>query len=71
MNIEINGLSKTQMQIADFLWTCESNEEVQMLIDIYGHNAIIVRDMMIAAALDDIDDLSIAEEVINNIKGIV
>lgn len=51
--MEINGLSKRQCQIADALWQCDSSEEVDDVINEYGSDAELVRELILAAAIDD------------------
>lgn len=54
--IEIRGFSPEQMILADLMWLCETQEEVQALVDTFA-GADVVRDMLIAASLDDVVEI--------------
>ena len=57
--IQIEGLSPKQHIIADQLWECETEREVQMLFEVFPvSEVILVKEMMLAAALDQITDTS-------------
>lgn len=61
--IHIEGLSAKQHIIADQLWECETEREVQMLFEVFPvSEVILVKEMMIAAALDQISETDIAAE---------
>jgi len=61
MTITLEGLSKQQYQIADLLWSCESQEQVeqikQNLPPAYKQDAEVVHQLMIAAVMDQYDDI--------------
>ncbi len=63
MTIELTGLTKQQHQIADMIWNCESEQDVERLINNlprqYKQDAVVIHQLMIAAVMDqhmDIDD---------------
>ena len=60
--ITITGLNARQVQMADILWNCKTSEQVQACITLWGTDAIIVRDMLIAGALDETDRVETAKE---------
>lgn len=71
--MEIQGLTPLQKSIADLLWGLDTLEDVdsiiQMLPDDMRGTAVVVRELMIAAALDDnCGDLSLAKSVLDSVK---
>ncbi len=62
MSITLTGLSKQQYQIADMIWNCESQEDVERLIRNlpaqYKRDAVTVHTLMIAAVLDQHEDIT-------------
>jgi hypothetical protein len=66
MNIELYNLNDTQCVIADFLWEVETNEDLQAIIDVFGEREVLVlQDMMLAAALDEVEDVAAAAQVLS------
>jgi hypothetical protein len=71
--IQIEGLSPTQVALANRLWTLEDTDEVNNFIDSLPRRlrgqARVVRDMMIAAALDQYEGpTDLAKHVIDSVK---
>lgn len=64
MSIEIHGLSPEQMKIADMIWQAETMGDVDRIVILYGPDAVIARDMIIAAFYDDELDTDIAKLVL-------
>lgn len=60
--------NKHQHMIADLLWDATSLEQVDAIINTFGQDAIMVRHLMIAAYLDEINTTDLAEEVINRVR---
>ncbi len=56
MTIELRGLTRQQSQIADLLWNCDSQEDVQRMIAAmptgYREDAVVIHQLMIAAVMD-------------------
>lgn len=56
MTIELRGLTRQQSQIADLLWSCESQEDVERMISAmpagYREDAVVIHQLMIAAVMD-------------------
>jgi 23S rRNA C2498 (ribose-2'-O)-methylase RlmM len=54
--ITIQGLTKQQRQIADMIWSCDTQEDVDRLIQnlpkSYNKDAVVIHQMMIAAVMD-------------------
>lgn len=67
--IAIDGLTKNQRIIADFMWNrCHTQRDVEAVLHHYGKDARIVYEMMTAASLDQYMATDLAEEVIDYIK---
>ncbi len=62
MTIELHGLTRQQYQIADLLWSCDSQEAVeqlkQSLPEAYKRDAETIHQMMIAAVMDQYEDIT-------------
>ena len=69
--MEIHGLSPFQRELADTLWDCQDENEVQAVIDEFGNPAVTVYQLMIAAHYDDqiqsYEDIDLAKEVLDNL----
>ncbi len=69
MSIELHGLSKQQYQIADMIWSCDSQEDVDKLINnlppAYKKDAVVIHQLMIAAVMDQYT------EITDDVKAIV
>ena len=62
--MEIQFKTNEQKRIADLLWACQSQQEVNIVIRAFGVQAQIVKEMMIAATYDDIEDVALAQQVL-------
>ena len=55
--ITIENLSPRQAQIAEILWNCQTEQECDNFInglpDVFRRDAVVVKEMIIAAAFDD------------------
>lgn len=56
-----------QHAIADLLWAAQTEEEVAEIVSTYGRVAVVVRELMIAAALDEVNRTDLAQEVLRNL----
>lgn len=64
--IHIEGLSAKQHIIADQLWECETEREIQMLFEVFPvSEVLLVKEMLVAAALDQITDTDLAEDYLS------
>jgi hypothetical protein len=54
-------MTELQMRIVDLLWSCQSQEEVNVVLRVFGIDAYIVREMMLAEVYDDIDNVALAQ----------
>lgn len=64
MSVKIQGFTQSQSKLADMIWQSESMEEVAELVKQHGVDAIIARDMIIAAFIDDENDTGLAAKVL-------
>ena len=71
--ITLEGLSQQQMQIAEMLWKCNSLEDVDRLVrnmpPAYRQDAVLVKELLIAAGLDDVQETELAERALVDIFG--
>lgn len=56
MTISLEGLTQQQYQIADLLWNCDSQQQVEALLASmpaqYKQDAVSIHQLMIAAVMD-------------------
>ena len=62
--MEIQFRTAEQRRIADLMWACQTNEEVNVLLRAFGLEAYIVREMMVAATYDEVEDVALAQQVL-------
>ena len=59
--IDIQGLSKQDVQICKLLWNCDSLEAVDAMVaampPAYKQRAVVMRELMTAAQLDMVKDI--------------
>jgi len=59
--IQLEGLSKQDVQICKLLWNCDSMEAVEAMVSAmpqaYKQRAVVMRELMIAAELDNLEDV--------------
>jgi hypothetical protein len=59
--IKLQGLSKQDVAICNLLWNCASVEAVEAMVKAmppeYKKRAVVMRELMIAAELDTIEDV--------------
>jgi len=71
--ITLEGLTQQQVQIAEMLWKCNSLEDVDRLVrnmpQSYRKDAVILRELMIAASLDSYQETQLAERALVDIFG--
>ena len=62
MTIELQGLTKQQYQLADLLWNCASQQDVEQLKrrlpTSLKRDAETIHQLMIAAVIDDYDEVT-------------
>ncbi len=71
--ITLEGLTQQQMQIAEMLWKCNSLEDVDRLVrnmpESYRNDAVILKELMIAASLDSYEETELAQRALVDIFG--
>ena len=71
--ITLEGLSQQQMQIAEMLWKCNSLEDVDRLVrnmpPSYRQDAVLVKELLIAAGLDEVQETELAQRALVDIFG--
>lgn len=65
--MELTLATARQHKIADLLWIAVDEQEVAEIVQKYGRDAVVVRELMIAAAMDEINDTDLAAEVLRNL----
>jgi hypothetical protein len=59
--IQLQGLSKQDVQICNLLWNCDSVEAVDAMVNAmppaYKQRAEVMRELMTAATLDQLEDV--------------
>ena len=59
--IQLQGLSAQDVQICKLLWNCDSMEAVEAMVKAmppaYKKRAVVMRELMIAAELDNLEDV--------------
>ena len=60
--INIQGLSKQDVQICKLLWNCDTLEAVDAMVNAmppaYKNRAVVMRELMTAAQLDQVKDIN-------------
>ena len=60
--INIQGLSKQDVQICRLLWNCDTLEAVDAMVNAmppaYKNRAVVMRELMTAAQLDQVEDIN-------------
>lgn len=51
--IVLEGLNPRQATIAQLLWTSETSQEVDAVIGVFGREAVSIKELIIAAAIDE------------------
>ena len=65
--MELQLSNKRQHEIADLMWEAQTNDEVNKLINQFGHDALVVYHMMVAATFDDTENTDLAMDTLSNI----
>lgn len=62
--MEIRFANEKQCAIADLLWAANTQEEAQVVIKVFGKEAEVVYNMIVAATLDEVNDVAQAAELL-------
>ena len=65
--MELRLQTAAQVAIADLLWVAQSEEEVAVILKVFGHDARVVYDLMLAASFDQVEETHLAERVLIDI----
>ena len=65
--MELSLKNSLQCKIAELLWKAQTQKDVQEIITIFGHDARVVYEMMVAATFDDVSDLTEAQQALTKI----
>lgn len=59
--IQLEGLTKKDVEICRLLWNCDTAEEVDRMVaampPAYKNRAVVMRELMTAAQLDTVEDV--------------
>ncbi len=66
--MELKLQNATQVKIADLLWVAETQEEVNVILKVFGRDARVVYDMMLAATFDQVSNTPDADRVIQQFR---
>lgn len=62
--MELKLQNPAQVKIADLLWSAQSQDEVNSILRVFGHDARVVYELMVAETFDDVADLQQAEALL-------
>jgi len=67
--IELHGLTRRQRILAETLWNkCTNRQDVDAVLKLFGHDARVVYEMMIAHAMDQYQGVEEAAEVLSKYR---
>lgn len=66
--MEIKFENSLQSHIADLMWDAKDLEMVKKIIAVYGKDAEVVYNMLLAEAFDSFNETDLAEKVIQKVK---
>jgi hypothetical protein len=59
--MDIQFKTAEQARIADLLWSCQSQAEVNVVLRAFGLQGYIVKEMILAATYDEVEDVALAQ----------
>jgi hypothetical protein len=65
--MELKLKTAAQHKIADLLWVAQTEEEVNVILKVFGHEARVVYELMMAASFDQVEETHLAERVLIDI----
>lgn len=65
--MDIQFANQIQANIADLMWEAKSLEDVDKIIKVFGHDAVVVYHMITAHAFDEVDSVDIAKAILEKI----
>ena len=65
--ITLTGLTSYQCAIADFLWSADTQEELDAVNEMFGVEEVeVIKQLMLAAMFDDVEDVSAASNLLKS-----
>jgi hypothetical protein len=68
MVMELKLQNAAQHQIADMLWAAQTEKEVKAILFMFGKDAHVVYNMMVAASFDEVTDTELAKSVLDQFR---
>lgn len=65
--MELQLQNEHQCKIADLLWIAQTPKEVDAILRIFGHDAQVVYEMMLASHCDEVEDVKDANKIIQEL----
>ena len=65
--MELKLKNATQVAIADLLWVAQSQEEVAVILKVFGREAEVVYNLMLAETFDQVQETHLAERALVDI----
>ena len=59
--MDIQFKTAEQARIADLLWSCQSQAEVNVVLRAFGVEGYIVKEMILASTYDEVEDVALAQ----------
>jgi hypothetical protein len=59
--------NKHQAMIAECLWICQTEEETAIVIKSFGPEAETIKQLLVLAYTDDVDDCTEANEILKSV----
>ena len=66
--MELQLQNAAQHKIADLLWNAQDMKEVNMILRVFGHEAEVVYNLMVAATFDEVEDTGQAEALLEKFR---
>ena len=68
MLVRVEGLTPRQQQIADLLWVADTDDALRTILRMFGDEAKLVQEMIVLAAIDQVEDVDLANNIIDFIR---
>lgn len=66
--MELKLQNAAQVKIADLLWVAQTQDEVNAILRVFGHDARVVYELMTAATFDDVDNTDLAKQALDKFR---
>lgn len=65
--ITLTGLTSLQVTIADFLWSADTQEDLEAVNEAFGSEQVeVIKQLMLAAMFDDVEDVAAASNLLKS-----